>query len=336
MKLSNETKVGVLAIVSIIILVLGFNFLKGKSLFSKTPVIYAEFPRIGTLEKSNAVKINGLPVGTVFDVKPKDKEVNTIIVEIHLSREVNIPTNSVAFIDGSLLGSTFINVAKGTSNTYLQPGDTISTRLDQDLMSDLKAQLTPTVTRVNETLDSLKITIGSLNEVFDPNTRNNLRGIITNLAVSTGYLQQLLNTQSGALGQTMNNMNSVTGNLARNNDAITSSIRNVEVTTSNLANANIQGTVAALQGTIAELQSTIQRLNSSNGSLGLLMNDRQLYDRLTNVANRLNSTALSAEILIDDIKLHPKRYVNFSLFGGKNKGEPLTSPLIKDSVPVRQ
>ena len=336
MKLSNETKVGLLAIVSIITLVLGFNFLKGKSLFSKTPVLYAEFPRIGTLEKSNYVKINGLPIGTVYDVKPKDAEVNSIIVEIHLNKDVNIPINSIAFIDGSLLGSTFINVAKGSSNAYLQPGDTIKTRLDQDLMSDLKAQLTPTVTRVNETLDTLKRTISSLNEVFDPNTRNNLRGIITNLAVSTGHLQQLLNTQTGALGQTMSNMNAVTGNLVRNNDAITSSIRNVEVTTANLANANIQGTVAALQGTIAELQSTIQKLNSSNGSLGLLMNDRQLYDRLSNVANRLNSTALSAEILIDDIKVHPKRYVNFSLFGGKNKGEPLTSPLIKDTVAVKQ
>ena len=336
MKLSNETKVGLLAIVSIITLVLGFNFLKGKSLFSKTPVLYAEFPRIGTLEKSNTVKINGLPVGTVYDMKPKDLEVNTIIVEIHLSRDVNIPSNSIAFIDGPILGGAFINIAKGTSNPYLQPGDTISTRIDMDVIADLKAQVTPTITRVNETLDSLKITIGSINDVFDPNTRNNLRGMITNLAISSGHLQSLLNTQTGALGQSMSNLNSVTGNLARNNDAITSSIRNVEVTTSNLANANIQGTVAALQGTIAELQSTIARLNSSNGSLGLLMNDRQLYDRLTNVANRLNSTALSAEILIDDIKVHPKRYVNFSLFGGKNKGEPLTSPLIKDTVPVRQ
>lgn len=336
MKISNETKVGLLAIVSIVVLVLGFNFLKGSSLFSKSPVLFAEFSNIATLEKSNEVKINGLPVGTVYELRPKDAEVNTIIVEIHLNRDVNIPKNSIAFIDGPLVGGSFINIAKGTGNAYLQSGDTISTRLDQNIISDLKAQVTPTITRVNETLDSLKITIGSVNDVFDTETRNNLQTMIANLTISSAHLHQLMNAQTGALAQTLGNMNSVTGNLARNNDAITSSIRNVEATTNNLANANIQGTVAALQATIAELQSTISKLNSSSGSIGLLMNDRQLYDRLSNAAERLNSTALSAEILLDDIKVHPKRYVNFSLFGGKNKGEPLTSPLIKDSVPVRQ
>ncbi len=336
MKISNETKVGLLAIVSIVVLVLGFNFLKGSNVFSKPPVLFAEFTNIASLEKSNEVKINGLPVGTVYDMRPKDKEVNKIVVEIHLNRDVAIPTNSIAFIDGPLVGGAFINIAKGTANAYLQTGDTISTRLDQDIISDLKAQVTPTITRVNETLDSLKITIGSLNDVFDPNTRNNLRTMITNLTISSAHLQRLMNAQTGALAQTLGNMNAVTGNLAKSNDAITSSIRNVEVTTNNLANANIQGTVAALQATIQELQSTITKLNSSNGTLGLMMNDRQLYDRLNGVADRLNLTALSAEILIDDIKVHPKRYVNFSLFGGKKGGEPLTSPLIKDSVPVRQ
>jgi phospholipid/cholesterol/gamma-HCH transport system substrate-binding protein len=249
---------------------------------------------------------------------------------------VNIPNNSIAYIDGPILGGTFINVAKGTTKTYLKSGDTISTRLDQDIFTDLKAQVTPTITRVNETLDSLKITIGSLNDVFDPNTRNNLRTMINNLTITSAHLQQLMNAQSGALAQSLQNMNSVSGNLARNNDAISSSIRNVEVTTSNLARANIEGTVATLQATIAEFQSTINRLNSSNGSIGLLMNDRQLYDRMNAITERMNTAALSAEILLDDIKVHPKRYVNFSLFGGRNKGEPLTSPLIKDSVPVRQ
>jgi phospholipid/cholesterol/gamma-HCH transport system substrate-binding protein len=109
----------------------------------------------------------------------------------------------------------------------------------------------------------------------------------------------------------------------------------VEVTTSNLANANIQGMVAALQATVSELQTTIKQLNSKNGTIGLLANDRELYDRLTGAANRLQSTALSAEILIDDIRVNPKRYLNFSLIGGKNKGGPLTSPVLKDTTAVR-
>jgi phospholipid/cholesterol/gamma-HCH transport system substrate-binding protein len=110
----------------------------------------------------------------------------------------------------------------------------------------------------------------------------------------------------------------------------------VEVTTSRLANANIEGTVAALQGTINELRNTVSKFNTNEGTLGLLMNDRKLYDNLQNNVNRLNSTILSAEILFDDIRLHPKRYLNFSVFGGKNKAEPITSPAAKDTIPVKQ
>jgi phospholipid/cholesterol/gamma-HCH transport system substrate-binding protein len=334
MKINNETKVGILAIVAILALVLGFNFLKGKSLFSKTPVIYAVFKQLGSLQKSNEVKINGLPVGTVYNYAPTDKEVNSIIVEIHLNREINIPANSIAFIDGALVGSSYISIEKGNANAYLQSGDTITTRLDAGLMSDIKTQLTPTITRVNETLDSLKFAIGAINSILDPTTNNNLQSLIAHLTISAGHMQQLLNAQTGALAQSLNNLNSVTANLAKNNDAISSSIRNIEVTTSNLANAPIQQTLAGLEGAITDLRSTINemkgmvaRMNSKDGTLGALLNDKQLYDQL-------NKTALGLEILLDDVRMHPKRYVNISVFGGKSKPEPLTSPTLKDTIVV--
>jgi len=333
MKLSNETKVGVLAIAAIVVLVLGFNFLKGQNVFSRPPVLYAVFSNVGSLEKSNTVKINGLPVGTVYNIKQADKEVNQIVVEIHLTRDIEIPQNSVAFIDAGLLNSSFINIEKGNQHVYLKSGDTISTRLDKGILGSIQTQVAPTLARVNQTLDSLTVTIGAINDVFDPNTKNNLQDVIANLAASTASLQQLLNAQSGLLAQSLQNINSVTGNLAKNNDAISSSIRNVEVTTSKLANANIEGTMAALQSAVVELKNTIASLNSRNGSLGLLMNDRALYDRLTKVAERLNAAALSAEITMDDLRLHPKRYVNISVFGGKTKSQPLTSPAVKDTVP---
>src|ERR687885_1151171 len=110
MKLKNEVKVGILALAAILVLIIGFNFLKGKSLFHKAPTLYAVFKNLGSLEKSNAVKINGLAVGTVYDYAPADKEVNSIIVEIHLNRDLDIPRNSIAFIDGSLVGSSYINI----------------------------------------------------------------------------------------------------------------------------------------------------------------------------------------------------------------------------------
>lgn len=334
MKINNETKVGILAIAAILALILGFNFLKGKSVFSKTPVIYAVFKQLGSLQKSNEVKINGLPVGTVYNYVPSDKEVNSIIVEIHLTREISIPRNSIAYIDGALVGASYISIDKGDAKTYLNIGDTISTRLDAGLMSDLKTQLSPTITRVNETLDSLKIAIGGINTIFDPTTNSNLQNLISHLTITSAHLQQLVNSQSGALAQSLNNLNSVTANLAKNNDAITSAIHNIEVTTGNLASAPIkqtltglQGAVSEMQGTVKELRGTMNKINSPNGTLGLLVNDKRLYEQI-------NRAALSAEILIDDLRAHPKRYVNISVFGGKNKGNALNSPLVKDSTPV--
>jgi len=335
MKITNEVKVGLLAIAAIIVLVIGFNFLKGSSVFSKPFTLYAHFPNIGSLEKSNDVKINGLTVGKVYNYKAADKEVNSITVELRIDKDIAIPKNSVAFIDGSVLGSPYINVQKGTAGDYLKSGDSISTKLEMGLLGGLQAQVAPTITRLNETFDSLKLVIGGLNSIFDPNTKNNLRSLITNLTLSSAQLNQLLNAQSGALAKSLGNMNAITANLAKNNDAITSSIRNVEVTTSHLAGANIEGMVSALQSTINQLQSTIGKFNNNNGTLGLLMNDRALYDKLEGNTTRLNQGLLSLEILLDDIRLHPKRYLNISVFGGKKAAEPITSPAAKDTVRVK-
>lgn len=337
MKISNEVKVGILAIVAILALILGFNFLKGSTIFSKPFVLYARFPEIGSLEKSNQVKINGLDVGNVYTFTPADKEVNSIIVEIHVTKDISIPRSAVAFIDGSVLGSAYINIEKGTGNTYLESGDTISTRPEMSILSGLQAQVAPTITRLNETFDSLKITIGGLNSLFDAGTKNNLRSLIANLTISTAEMAQLLDVQSGSLAKVLDNTNKVMANFANNNDAITSSIRNIEVTTGKLANANIEGVVSGLQATVAELQNTVQKfnknLNSKDGTLGLLMNDRQAYDKILEASKRLDKTMLSAEILLDDIRLHPKRYLNISVFGGGKGAEPITSPASKDTIP---
>ena len=118
MKISNETKVGILTITALTILVLGFNFLKGKDLFKKSKKIYAVFSNMGTLEKSNEVKINGLPIGAVYDKKELDKDVSAIIITINLTRDINIPDNSVAYIGSSLVGASFIVIEKGDSKTY--------------------------------------------------------------------------------------------------------------------------------------------------------------------------------------------------------------------------
>ena len=307
MKLKNEVKVGILALAAILILIIGFNFLKGKSLFHKTPTLYAIFSNVGSLEKSNLVKINGLPIGKVYNYAPTDKEVNNVLVEIHLDRDINIPRNSIAFIDGSLVGASFINIEKGNAHTYLQPGDTISTRLDLGLIGDLKTQLAPTIARVNSTLDSLKFAIGGINRLFNPYTNGNIQSLIANLAISSAQLDKLLNAQTGLLAKSLQNVNSVTSNLAQNNEAINRTISNVEKTSSSLANSRIpqtiealEGTVNELKGTVTQMRATIDRINTSDGTLGALLNDRKLY-------NQLNQAALGLEIFLYDVRVLPKR-----------------------------
>ena len=327
MKISRETKVGALAIVSLAILILGFNYLKGKALFKRNRNLYAVFDNIASLDKSNTVKINGLPVGTVYDFDEKDKEVNGIVVTIHLSRNVDIPKNSVAFIDAALVGSSYITIQKGDSKEYLRPGDTVSTRFNPSLMSDLKAQITPTLYRVNEAVDSLKMVLGNINGIFDPRTNGNVKDMIANLLIASADLQKLLNYQTGALSHSLNNVEKVTDNLAKSNDLVTATLQNLQTTSTKLANARIEELVAVLEGTVTELKTTVAKIHSSNGSLGKLLNDNKLY-------NNLNNAALGLEILLDDVRMNPKRYVNISVFGRKDKIGPITSPAKKDTLPV--
>ncbi|HVZ58116.1 MAG TPA: MlaD family protein [Chitinophagaceae bacterium] len=325
MKLSNELKVGLLAVVALALLIIGFNFLKGKDLFKRGTHIYAVFKDLGTLEKSNQVKISGLPVGTVYDLSPKDKDVSGIVVTINLTRDVNIPKNSVAFITAGLVGSSYIVIERGNSSEYLQAGDTLLTRVENGFLGDVQSQINPTLAKVREAIDSLKVTLGGINRIFDPATKNNLQAMIANLHEATSSLKEMLNTQHGALARTLDNAASISENLKKNNDSITATISHTKRLTQKLADLNLQQTLDSARGALAELRKTLAKANSTSGTLGALLNDRQLY-------NKLNDAVLSAEILMDDLRVHPKRYVNLSIFGKKDKTGPLSSPTRKDSL----
>ncbi len=139
-------------------------------------------------------------------------------------------------------------------------------------------------------------------------------------------MNKLIDPQTSALASTLNNVNSITSNLKNNNDSITAIMSNTKRFTEKLSKLNLQQTMDTLSSAVTLLKATVNKMASKEGTLGALINDRQLYDRL-------NSTILSAEILIDDLRAHPKRYVNLSVFGKKDKGGALTSPAKKDTVP---
>lgn len=326
MKISNEMKVGLLSFIALVLLIVGFNFLKGKDIFNRSKKIYMVFFDLGGLTKSNEVKINGYVIGKVYDLNAKDKNVSGIVATINLSEDVNIPDNSTAVISSPLVGSSYIDIEKGNSQNFLKPGDTLSTRIDSGLFDDVKSQLTPTLGKVREGIDSLKLLLSNVNKLFTNENRASLQYTLANLSQATHNLNKMLDSENGALSRSLNNVSSITENLKNNNDSINATISNARKATAKLAELELKPTIDSLNATISQLKSVVAKIDSKEGSLGALINDRQLY-------NKLVDAVLSAEILLDDLRTNPKRYVNLSVFGRKDKNGPLTSPAKKDTVP---
>jgi phospholipid/cholesterol/gamma-HCH transport system substrate-binding protein len=332
MKISNETKVGALTAVAITVLILGFNFLKGKTLFKTGNFIYAKYQDTKGIMISNPVFINGFQVGSVSDIENADKNLSAIVVTIKLKDNYNIAVNSVATIKENPLGSSSMVISQGDAKTYLTTGDTILTASSAGLLGDVMNKLGPVSDQVKTTLQSLDSVLKNINTIFDPNTKNNLQQVIANinrttasLVVSSASIQSMMNEQSGAITQSMNHVASFTKNLSDNNEKVNRMLTNVEKATDNFSKADIAGSVEKLKGTINNLNSILEKVGSQDGTLGKLMNDKTLYNQLLN-------TVRSANILMDDLRLHPKRYVNISVFGGKDKSTPLMAPL-NDSLP---
>jgi phospholipid/cholesterol/gamma-HCH transport system substrate-binding protein len=292
----------------------------------KSKKLYAIFPDVGSLDKSNTVKIKGLPIGTVYSIDATDKNLNGISIAINWTKSsINIPKNSYASIVAPLVGSSYINIEMGNSRSYLKSGDTLQTKINNGLLGDLSSQVNPTLSKARTAIDSLTIVLGSVNKFLDPNLKNNLQTIMNNLMVSSASLSKLLDNETGILAATVRNMNDVAINLKKNNDTISSIFHNANMAAANLANLKLQQTLDSVRATVGQLNQVVYKINHNNGSLGLLMNDKKLYENL-------NNTALGMQILVDDIRVHPKRYVNISVFGKKDKGNYLTSPAKKDSL----
>jgi phospholipid/cholesterol/gamma-HCH transport system substrate-binding protein len=283
------------------------------------------FYDLGGLSKSNEVKINGYVIGKVYELNAQDKNVNGIVATINLTEDVNIPENSTAVISSPIIGSSYIDIEKGNSSVFLEPGDTLRTRLDVGILDDVKSQLTPTLTSVREGIDSIKMLLSNVNKLFTYEARADLHQTLQNLSVASRSLTRLVDAENGALALSLGNVNAFTANLRNNNDSINMMISNANRATAKLADLEIQPVIDTLSRTISQLKAVVAKMDSKDGTLGALINDKAVY-------NKLYDAILSAEILMDDLRANPKRYVNLSIFGRKDKDGPLTSPSKKDTI----
>jgi phospholipid/cholesterol/gamma-HCH transport system substrate-binding protein len=327
MKVSNETKVGALTIIAITLIILGFNFLRGKTIFKSGNFIYAKYADTKGLIISNPVFVNGFQVGTVFDIENQTAELSQIVVSIKLNNTYKIPANSVATIQDNPLGTNSIAIVLGDAKTFLKAEDTIKTAPAASLLGDLMNTLSPLGEQTKKTISDLEKVLVNINKVLDDQNKANFAQILTNLSSATENLnkslvsvESMLQSQSGSIAQTANNVNSFTKNLSDNNKKINDIINNLDTTTRQLKDANLSKTIKDIQGVVQELTQTLHNLNNGDGSAAKLLNDPEIY-------KQLQSTIKSITTLVDDVKTHPKRYVTISVFGKKDKTTPLTKPI---------
>ncbi|MEO9021418.1 MAG: MlaD family protein [Ginsengibacter sp.] len=331
MKINNETKIGLMALIGIVLLIVGFNFLKGQGLFEKKNHIYAVYQDVQGLARSNPVMINGVQVGRIENLDG-GKDMRRIVVTISLNKEVNIPDSSLAVINPNLLGSPTLEIQLGNSSNYMKNGDTLLTSLSGGAFDEAMKIINPVLYEVRNAVKSLDSVLTTITGIFDNHTKNNIKSMVENLnlatasfVVTSASLKEIMDTQNGALSKSLNNVNTFTANLNSNNGKLDSILESTRKFSQNLSSVDLKQTLDTLNVAINNFKQSAQKINSKEGSMGLLLNDKTLYNNLEATTNKVN-------ILLDDIRVHPRRYVNFSVFGKKDKGNYITAPLVDDTL----
>lgn len=299
MKLTKEIKIALVAIVGILVMYFGINFLKGMNLFSTNNAYYMTFDDIQGLGASTPIYADGYKVGTVDGMEYDYKENGPIKVKVDINKDLRIPQGSKAEIVKDLMGNLQVNLLLANNlRERVEPGGIIPGAVNGGMM-DKAANLIPVVEKMLPKLDSILTSVNAL--LADPAlaaSLHNVETITSNLTVST----RELNTLMAGLNK------QVPGMIGKANGVLDNTNR----LTANLASLDVQGTLNKVNQTLESAHQFTEKLNSNQGSLGLLMNDTKLYDNLT-------STMSHADSLVIDLKAHPKRYVHFSVFGRKDK-----------------
>ena len=303
--MKKEVKIGITAVVAIILFYIGINFLKGVNVFTTTNTYYVKFENAGGLTPSASVLANGYAVGIVREINYNYSDNQSVVVSIELDKAMHVPEGTTAELETSLMGSVTLHLLPGKNPVkYLERGDTISGRQHFGAM-ERAAEMLPQVEQMLPKVDSI---MGNLNRLTGDSAMlalvKNLAVISENLAQTTSRVDHLMGKEIPVL---LSNMNALTGNLNK--------------VAGDIAKGNLDSTMTVLHATMQNAETLTQRLNaltstlnssvtSTDNSLGLLLNDRSIYDGL-------NHTIHSADSLLIDIKANPKRYIHFSVFGKK-------------------
>ena len=315
MKVSREIKTAVLVIISIILFIWGYSFLKGKNLFDSSTKLFVIYENVAGLAPSAPVTLNGLTIGKVnsISINPDGK----LLVELHITTDFPIAKTSIAEIyDSGLVGGRQIAIKPNLlDKNYTVSGDYLQASSKLGLTDALAQQLEPLQAKIQKLLENADVLFSNVNAILDTQTRQNLKNSIASLnttlsefSLASKSINELLADNKSKLNSTLKNVDKVSGNFATISDS--------------LAKANLGQTVKNLEKTLAKVDKIMAELEQGNGTMGKLIKDETMY---TNFAK----TSKELELLLQDLRLNPTRYVNVSLFGKKNK--PYVAP-VNDTI----
>ena len=304
--MNKEFKIGFIAIVTMAVLFTGVNYLKGINLFDNNRTIYSIYQNIGGLQQGSGVSVNGFKVGIVKKISLLTEENYALLVELSIEDNIDIPANSISkIVNEDIMGSKGIALLLGDSDINIEEGDTLTSDIEGSLKDEVNKQVLPLKNKAEELISSIDSVVTVITAVLSKDARASLTKSLESLDYTFTTMSQTMTKVNQIVDQNDERISSIVKNLEANNDEITNILKNFSDLSDDIAKSNIKNLLASL-GEVSK------KISDSEGSLGMFINDKDLY---------LNMEKSSKELaaLIKDIKLHPKRYVDLSLFGGKSK-----------------
>ena len=311
MNISKEFKVGTLAVTSIVILYFGFNFLKGIDLFKNTNNYYALYDNIDGLTISNPVIINGLSVGRVSNIKILQNNGNLVIVEVSIESDLVLRSGTIArLVNTDFLGSKAIElILSDTSNITYLDGDTLKSEVDEGITEFLKQSAGPVADNIGTTISR----INAILENFQGNSEK-INVTLENFQGISKTLDRELPGLSDSLSVMISNFNQTSKDLSEVLNGLKPILKNTAQLTDSLKTLELSATLEKTQVMLDNLNANLVSLKEGNGTMGKLMKDDSLYVYMSHTARDLDK-------LLIDLQANPGRYVQFSVFGKKDKSE---------------
>jgi len=316
LRISKEFKVGFIIVVAISLFYWGFNYLKGNDVFASNTLFYAVYENTEGLTKAKSVQINGYQVGLIDDIYFHPDKSGRLVVRIKMQQDYPLPKDSKALIHSSgLLGERNIQLILGSSSELANYGDTLLPEVEGSLTEAVNAQVAPIKAKAEKLLGSLDTAVTLLTGFLNEDTKRNfkqsfesLNRTFESLDRSTVILEQFLAQNKGNFDKVAQNLASISSNLENNNENITKVLTNFSEISDSLKKVDIAKTFAKADHAIGELDDIIGKINRGEGTVGELINNPQLYNKLDDATSSLNRLLL-------DIKYNPNKYLQFSVFG---------------------